>query len=161
MKNWISPMLSWKELVWKAYVKDYEIWFFSGSRIPGIGIWKFRKSLYWKIPKIPKFRGLLTIEIFRAFLIIPGIFGKSPGFGIFFLSHGIFIPEIRDFFIPGIRNFWVSGFLSPRFGFFKSRNFYPRDLGFFLISGFLSPEFSRNSWDSCKIPGVRDFLGIF
>ena len=62
------------------------------------------------------FFGVFTIfwlsGFFRDFLKIPGIFGKSPGFGIFFQS--------RDFY---------------------PRDFHPRDSGFFLVSGFSSPGF--------------------
>ena len=84
---------------------------------------------------------------FRDFLEIPGISGKSPGFGNFFYSRD-FYP--RDFHPRDSGFFLVSGFLSPGFGIFLNfgifipgifakspgfmqnpRDFYPRDSGFF------------------------------
>ena len=82
---------------------------------------------------------------FRDFLKIPGIFGQSPGFGIFF-SLGIFIPGIRDFS--------------------QSRDLYPRDSDFFSLGIFIPTirDFSlfRDFYprDLCEIPGTRVFFGI-
>ena len=65
---------------------------------------------------------------------------RSPGFGIFFQSRNFYSRDSR---------------------FFASRDFNPGDSGFFLISGFLSSGFLLNSLDLRKIPGIRDFFGIF
>ena len=64
------------------------------------------KSRFLRIPY--RFYGFLTIGIF---LKIPGICGKSPGFGIFFESRD-FSPRDSGFFL-------ISEFLSPGLGIFS------------------------------------------
>ena len=89
-------------------------WDFFGIPNPG------DRDLDLKIPKIPKFSVFAVFwptRFFRDFLKIPGIFGKSQGFGIFFLSLVTLIPGIL---VPGNRDFSLF------------RDFNPRDRDFFV-----------------------------
>ena len=100
------------------------------SRNPGVRDRDFQTSK--KSREILGFHDFLTIGIFRAFLKIPGIFGKAPEFGIvliqrFSLCCDFYPGNFRE--IPGI----YAKF--PRFGIFYLRDipgiFYLRDRDFF------------------------------
>ena len=68
---------------------------------------------------------------------------------------------------PKIRTIWIWIWKSVKNGqnfvFLRFSDHFPgcSDSEFLLISEFLSPEISQNSRDLCKIPGIRDYLGIF
>ena len=110
------------------------------------------------------FHDFLNIGIFSGFSEIPGIFGQSPGFGIFF-SLGIFIPGIRDFsqsrdLYPRDSDFFSLGIFIPTIRDFSLfRDFYPRDLceipGTRVFSGFCTIGISRGFF----IPGIGIFFG--
>ena len=90
-----------------------------------MGFFRDRDFLFLARSKI---FGFLRFSEHRDFF---GIFGKSPGYGIF------------------------SGFLeNPRdSGFFQSRNFYPRDSGFFESRDFYPRDFLPSGY-----PRDRDFF---
>ena len=138
---------------------EYSLWWFGSNLWNGTKIWVTRPSFhaYWVRGLLPSLLKVLIGSKFDTFgqsWLQDGIFpwSRLPNFSFWAWLQNPGNPEI-----PGIRDFFQSrDFYSGDSRFFASRHFNPRDSGFFLISGFL-----LNSRDLWKIPGIRDFFGIF